>query len=126
MARRGSQSQHDQIVQDVYNHLISEGYKNVKADLKGLPQPNLVYWGSTGKGHIPDVTASWNGTSAIFEVETGDSVFDQHTEDQWRLFAANAAQYGKTFMVVVPKGSEASAKSRLAQLGIQAEIWNVT
>lgn len=97
----------------------------MKADLKGLPQPNLVYWGSTGKGHIPDVTASWNGTSAIFEVETGDSVFDQHTEDQWRLFAAFVARYGKTFVVVVPKGSEPSAKLRLGQLGIQAEIWNV-
>ncbi|MEW6327866.1 MAG: hypothetical protein AB1487_09805 [Thermodesulfobacteriota bacterium] len=126
MAKRESQSQHDQIVRDVYDYLISKGYKNVKADLKGFPQPDLIYWESTGEGHIPDVTASWNGTSAIFEAETGDSIFDQHTEDQWRLFAANAAQYGKTFMVVVPKGSEASAKSRLAQLGIQAEIWNVT
>ncbi|HEC99706.1 MAG TPA: hypothetical protein ENN18_04920 [Proteobacteria bacterium] len=125
MAKRESQSQHDQIVRDVYDYLISKGCKNVKADLKGLLQPDLIYWESTGKGHIPDMTASWNGTGAIFEAETGDSVFDQHTEDQWRLFAANAAQYGKTFMVVIPKGSEASAKSRLAQLGIQAEVWTV-
>lgn len=123
--KRISQSQHDQMVRDVYNHLISNGYENVRADLKDFPQPERLYWESTGKGHIPDVTANWNGSSAIFEVETDDSIYDQHTEDQWNLFAANAQQHGKTFRVVVPKASEASAESRLAHLGIQADVWTV-
>ena len=125
MAKRKYQSNHDQMVRDVYNYLISNGFRNVKADLKGLAQPELIYWTSTENGHIPDLTASRNGTRQIFEIETSDSIFDQHTENQWKLFAANAQQDGKTFFVVVPKGSEDLAKSRLAQVDIQAEVWTV-
>ena len=125
MAKRKYQSNHDKMVRDVYNYLISNGFRNVKADLKGLGQPELIYWTSTEKGHIPDLTASINGTRHIFEIETSDSIFDKHTENQWQLFDANARQDGKTFYVVVPKGSEDLAKSRLAQLDIQAEVWTV-
>ena len=80
---------------------------------------------STGIGQIQDLTASSNGALHIFEIETSDSIFDQHTADQWRLFAANAKHHGKTFIVVVPKGSEESAQSRITQIGIQAEVWTV-
>ena len=113
------------MVRNLYDHLVSQGCRSVKAHLKGLTRPDLIYWNSTGKGHIPDVTSSWNGTSAILEVETHDSIFDQHTEDQWSLFAAYTQQHGKVFVVVVPKGSEDSAWSRLAQLGIEAKVWTV-
>jgi len=125
LEKRKYKHNHDQMVRDVYNDLISNGFRNVKADLKGLAQPELIYWTSTENGHIPDLTASRNGTRHIFEIETSDSIFDQHTEDQWKLFAANAQQDGKTFFFVVPKGSENLAKSRLAQLDIQAEVWTV-
>jgi len=66
--KRKYQSNHDQMVRDVYNYLISNGFGNVKADLKGLAQPELIYWTSTEKGHIPDLTASRNGTRHIFEI----------------------------------------------------------
>ena len=125
MYKRISESDHDQMVRDVYNHLISEGFSNVNATLEGLPQPDRIYWKSTGNGHIPDVTANNNGNHNLFEIETDDSIFDQHTEDQWKLFAAHARQHGKTFRVVVPKGSEASAQLRLTHLGIQVEVWTV-
>ena len=125
MAKRKSQSEHDQMVRTVYDHLISRGYGDVHADLKGLSQPGLIYWETTGSGHIPDLTAKENGTGLLFEIETDDSIFDQHTEDQWRLFAANAKQYSKIFRVVVPKGAEASAQSRLSELGINADVWTI-
>ena len=126
--KRQSQSQHDQMVQYVADYLVRNGYRNVNADLKGKTQPDLIYWKSNGQGHIPDVTAvsGTNGNeSHLFEIETSDSVYDQHTEDQWELFAANAKQYKKTFWVVVPKGSENDAHFRLNQLGIQAEVWGI-
>lgn len=128
MVKRKSQSQHDQMVRKVYNHLISKGFIDVRADLKGLTQPELLYWKSTGEGHIPDVSGidGKNGNQLnIFEIETEDSIFDQHTESQWNLFAAYARQYGKEFRVVVPKESEASTNSRLMQLGIQADVWTI-
>ena len=123
--KRVSQSEHDQMVRDVYSHLLLNGYRDVKADLKGLDKPDLLYWESTGKGHIPDVAGEKNGKHNLFEIETENSIFDQHTEDQWKLFAANASQHGKTFRVVVPKVSETSARLRLSQLKIQTEVWTV-
>ena len=123
--KRRSQISHDQMVRDVYNHLIANNYRNVKADLKGFTKPGLIYWTLTKKGHIPDLTGKYNEKECIFEVETTDSIFDQHTEDQWKLFAANADQYGKSFRVVVPKSSKEDANSRLSQFGIQADVWTV-
>ncbi|MBU4501185.1 MAG: hypothetical protein KKA79_01220 [Nanoarchaeota archaeon] len=125
MTKRTSQTTHDQMVIDVYNHLLSKGYSDVRADLDGLSQPTRIYWEETKKGHIPDLTGNKNGTNCLFEVETEDSISDQHTEDQWNLFSANAKQHDKAFIVVVPKTSEASAQLHLNQLGIQADIWTV-
>lgn len=113
------------MVRNVYNHLLSKGYSDVRADLGGLPQPTRIYWEATGEGHIPDLTGNKNGTNCLFEVETEDSIFDQHTEDQWNLFSASAKHHGKAFIVVVPKVSKASAQLRLNQLGIQANVWTV-
>lgn len=113
------------MVKNVYNHLLSKGYSDVRADLVGLPHPARIYWKATGKGHIPVLTGNNNGTNCLFEVETEDSIFDQHTEDQWNLFSTNAKQHDKAFIVVVLKTSEASAQLRLNQLGIQAKVWGI-
>ena len=59
----------------------------------------------------------------VIEVETDDSIYDQHTEDQWRLFAAHAKNIGGAFVVVVPRGCVRIAKARLNQLNLEAEIW---
>jgi hypothetical protein len=58
-------------------------------------------------------------------VSRADSISDEHTEDQWNLFAANAKQYKKAFTVVVPKDSVELTNQRLSELGIQAEVWTV-
>ena len=125
MPKRQNQSHHDQMVKYVHGFLVGENYTDVRADLEGYNRPELIYWKSTKKGHKPDVTAAKNGTQNLFEIETADSISDQHTEDQWTLFAANAKQHGKIFTVVVPDDSQASANQRLIELGIQAQVWKI-
>ena len=107
-----------------FRYLYQNGFRDVQADLHGHTQPDIITWTETGRGHIPDVTAN-NGQLHVFEVETDDSIYDQHTEDQWNLFANFAQQHGARFWIVVPKGSESDAQLRLNQLGLQAKIWTV-
>jgi hypothetical protein len=124
MAKRKSQSDHDNMVQYAANILVQKGFKNVKADISEWVQPGKITWKATGLGHIPDVTGDGN-PAIIVEVETEDSIFDTHTEDQWNLFYNYAKQHSKEFWVLVPKRSETDTKTRLGQLGITAKIWAI-
>lgn len=114
-----SQTQHDQIVQVVVNHLAQKGYRNIRADLPGHTQPALVH--GTRQDHIPDVTAD----GLIVEVETADTIEDDHTTSQWSLFSDHAAKNGKTFWVVVPNGAVAAAQTQLNTLGLTGEVYGV-
>jgi hypothetical protein len=125
MAKRRDQSKHDSMVKSVADHVSENGHTNVKADIEGYDRPELIYWENTKKGHIPDVTST-SGTQYIFEVETEDSIDDSHTEDQWKLFSANAQQDSKKFIVVVPKGYDQQARTRAKQLGVTLhDVWTV-
>ena len=122
--KRISETEHDKIVRDAVDYLTMQGFLNIKADLNGYVQPKKITWTATGKGHIPDVTAQ-SSNLLIFEVETADSISHAHTADQWKLFSAYANQHGAIFWVVIPKGFDSDARSRLNQLGIQAKIWEL-
>lgn len=125
MAKRRDQSQHNSMVEAVAAHINQNGHSNVKADLQGYKQPDLIYCERTKKGHIPDVTSTMN-YGYVFEVETEDSIYDSHTEDQWRLFSANAREHQKSFVVVVPKGFEQHAHQRARDLSITIDdVWTV-
>ncbi len=104
------------------NWLREKYYSDIKVDLTNYTEkPEPIIWVASQEGHIPDITT----TSMIFEVETADSINDEHTKDQWILFATHAANNNIEFWVVVPKGSAYVAQSRLNQLGITAKIWEV-
>jgi hypothetical protein len=104
------------------NYMQQNGFTNIKADLKGFDQPEIITWSKTNKGHIPDVSGM-NRVQHIVEVETVDTINHQHTDDQWNLFAAYASQHNAQFIVLVPKGYDGEAKKRLAHLGITAEVF---
>ena len=122
--KRRNQSEHDRIVKAVADHLVAKGFRDVRADLPGWPQPEKIVWKQNSRGHIPDVTG-WGSEFNLFEVETADSISDQHTADQWTLFAAYAGQHSAVFWVVVPVGSEAAANQRLKELGSAAKVWGI-
>ena len=124
MAKRRSQSDHDKMVKHVANVLIEKNFRGVKADLPGFEKPAEIKWKKTGKGHVPDVTGL-KEQFKLFEVETADSIDDQHTEDQWTLFAKHAKEQNEVFWIVVPERSVAAARRRLGELNIQANVWGV-
>ena len=125
MTKRRNPSEHDGMVKSVADHLASTGHRNIRADIAGFSKPDLIHWKGQSTGHIPDVT-SVNGVQYLFEVETGDSIGDQHTADQWRLFSASARLNSKRFVVVVPKGFEQDARTRASQLGVSLyDVWTV-
>jgi len=124
MAKRISQTNHNKIVKTLAEHLIAQNCSNIRADIEGYPSPLKITWTATGNGHIPDVTTE-NGKPQIFEVETEDSIGDNHTEDQWKIFSAHANSNNGVFTVVVPIGCSQAAKTRLVQLNLKAEVWEV-
>lgn len=111
-----SASLHDQMVRSLANTLWSDGWTNVRADLRGWPfgAPPLV-------GHFrPDVYAvTPDGTSWIFEVETSDSIGIAHTRQQWREFGHSVYR----FAVLVPDESLLSAQLTAMQYGIDVDAW---
>ena len=125
MTKRRNQEEHDSMVRAVVKNVKENGHSNIKADLQGYEKPKLIYWKSKKEGYIPGVTSTKN-QGYIFGIETDYSIDDSHTEDQWRLFSANAKQHSKKFIVVVPKGSEQQARQRAKQLGINVDdVWTV-
>lgn len=125
MATRENQADHDRMVKAIADYCAKNGHKNIRVDLPGFEAPLALTWKGATSGYVPDVTSE-SGSGYIFEVETADSIEDEHTQDQWKLFAANARQYSKKFIVVVPKGHEAKAKARAKALGIAlTDVWTV-
>jgi hypothetical protein len=107
-------------------YLTKQEFRGVKADIPGHPNPELIRWQSATSGHIPDLTAlGQDGGLFVFEVETGNSITDRHTADQWKLFSAHASQQRGEFWVVVPDGYKARANKRLMQLALRAKVWEL-
>lgn len=126
MAKRISQSDHDKMVKLVADWLTANNYKSIKADITGYDSPDKIKWSGNPSGHIPDNTAlNSDSKPFIFEVETHDSIDDQHTEDQWKLFSAHAKNNNGEFYVVVPNNSRSAAENRVKSLNITASVWGV-
>lgn len=116
---------HDYMVRELIAYLKSNGYTGIEADIMGYNQPDLIYWESNRKGHIPDVVAKKNGQIMIFEIETVADLASDHAKSQRNLFNANAKQHGKSFVLVVQQSAKAEAERLLASEDIQAEVWTV-
>lgn len=125
MAARLHQEDHETMVRSLAIHLKKLGHSDIKVDLFGNKVPEQVRWGANKAGYIPDVTST-KDKNYVFEVETDDSINEEHTEDEWKLFAAYAKKESRQFIVVVPKGSEQKAWKRAEALGIDLDnVWAV-
>jgi len=124
MPNRKSRSQHDKIVRYVHDCLIQQGYDDVRADLPKFTRPEKIARMENDGHVVPDVTGRRYGLN-IYEVETDESIFDGHTEDQWTRLATYAREHMARFWVVVPKGSGDSAEQRLRELKVLANLWEV-
>ena len=115
------QQEHDLLVQSLVRKLISNYHGNVKADIEQREKPKVICRDDVEL--TPDVTATIQGGDFIFEVETADSISDEHTALEWKAFNDYCKEGNRTFVVAVPEGDSITmAQSRLNELGVEAEI----
>lgn len=117
MNHRDDQGIHDIIVHN--RVLLFEGYEytDIKADIEGYPPPEEIEF--EGRNYIPDVTCNdKNGVFIILEVETAESIDDDHTQNQWRCFENETARSGGEFHIAVPEGSLDAVIARLRELDL--------
>ncbi len=124
MTKRHSQSEHDTLVEHIAGILKERDYEDVRADLTGFIKPRKIIWQSTSEGSFPDVTGIKDGLR-IFEVETPDSINDEHTAEQWKLFASYAETNNVLFYIVFQTKSLDKVKKRMAELHINANLWGI-
>lgn len=124
MAKRRNQAEHDRLVEYVAKLLKGRNYRDVRADLSGYTIPRKIIWEKKGEGYVPDVTG-YSTEMRIFEAETSDSITDEHTADQWKLFASYAETNKAMFFIVFPKGCADMVEARLKELKIQAQLLEI-
>ena len=117
-----SQSFHDKMIKQLADSLINKKFRDVRADHPDFPEkPAPITLEEFASCYIPDVTAT-GIQMVIFEVETDETIDDNHTSKQWELFSSYAHLNGAEFWVVVPKASMEDAEQRLANLGLQGKV----
>ena len=92
-----NQTVHDRKVSELANQLSARGAA-VNADVPGWPQPGVIL------GYRPDIHAV-NGGELVVEVETTDSVNDQHSLNQRSAFEtwARQAPWSRRFELIVAR-----------------------
>lgn len=119
--KRLSESQHEYLVRNMAELLFAGPYRDVRVDLPGYDMPDKVFREGAAVYMLPDLTA--RGTKFfVFEVETADSIDDEHTLEQWPMFAAHAQRMKGEFWVVVPRRCGGIAMGRLKELGLKGQV----
>jgi hypothetical protein len=98
--KESESEEHQNLVRMMANYFKNkkETYDKVKADLKDWPPTDPI-----GE-HIPDVTAIdlTKGKRIVLEAEICETIFDAHTEQQWKAFDQYCVKTDSEFHVVVP------------------------
>ena len=118
-------SEHDRLVEKLRSWLVSSLYSDIKVDLPSCEKPDRIVWANTKRGHEPDATAYYVLKQHVFEVETADSLGDEHTYEQCRLFAAYVRDRFAEFTLVVPQGCGLAARSQLIRWSLSATVLEI-
>jgi hypothetical protein len=120
-----ARSEHDRLVERLRSHLVTQLFSDIKVDLPGYVKPDRIVWTDTQRGHEPDATAYYLTKQHVYEVETADSIGDEHTHEQCELFAAYVLDRFAEFTVVVPNGCGFAARSQLLRWGLSAIVLEI-
>ena len=131
MPKRISEFEHSAILEMLGNILYAqnrnpnaEKLTEIKVDIGGFHLPERIDWPDGREGEVPDATAI-GSKFYIYEVETADSITDEHTERQWALFAGHAKERGGVFYVVVPPMNVMDARRRMKELSLDGQVMPV-
>ncbi|OFW18283.1 MAG: hypothetical protein A3H97_24030 [Acidobacteria bacterium RIFCSPLOWO2_02_FULL_65_29] len=125
LAQLFAESEHDRLLEKLRARLVANLYSDIKVDLPGYVKPDRIVWTDTQRGHEPDATAYYLMKQHVFEVETADSLGDEHTYEQCRLFAAYVRDKFAEFTLIVPSGSGFAARSQLHRWGLSATVLEI-
>jgi hypothetical protein len=62
------------ILQKVHDYLLEKDYSDFRADLKNLDKPKKIVEKRTGEIFQPDMTANYEKSSYVFEIEMGENI----------------------------------------------------
>lgn len=95
---------HDFLMSKLIEQIIYDGGTAIRAyDFGDFECPKKIVLPTSQVAHVPDVTAIISGKEFIYEVETAESLFSDHTRSQLELFGAYARQANAVCCLVVPK-----------------------
>jgi len=110
------------MIKELAERLISRKFRDVRADHPEFTdKPACITLENSELGQLPDVTAT-GIQMVLFEVETADTIYHPHTEQQWEVFSSYAENNGADFWVVVPREQKSCARERLSSLGLKAKV----
>lgn len=118
MIIRKNHKKHDAMIKYIATILRRVGYIDIKADLPNYKKPEKILWRKTDRGDYPDITGFKNDVRHIIEVETEDTLTEEHIRERWILFSRFAAKTNALFYVFVPTGCRRKATQRIMALGI--------
>jgi len=125
MSGKKDQSAHDKLVKAVVDSLSPELYSDIKANISGYQTPSKIVWANSGDGYIPDITGNVADFQYIYEVETEETISNEHTKNKWKLVSDYAAKHNSIFVIVVPKGCRNTALTQADESDITVHTQEV-
>jgi len=107
--------EHQRLVGELISWMQTEGYRIRCGNYGNLSQCKEV------RGYIPDVKGSSNDLNAYGEAKTEDDIDNNHSKNQFRVFANRVMKKSKApcpFYIAIPKGSENDLRRVLRELGL--------
>lgn len=115
MSKRINQMHHDYMIRYMVTQLLHAGYNKIRADIPGYKKPYPV---DLSQDQLPDLTAEKNKQLVLVEVETDDSIEEDHTKTEWTALYQYVLEKHGIFIFVGPGISRNKFQKRARQLGI--------
>jgi hypothetical protein len=113
------------ILQAVSEYLVKKGFTDFRADMDTMAQTKKIVEKKSGKIYQPDMTASHEESSYIFEIEMGDNIKSNKDKFIQKCFVLQqhaASKSGKLYLIVPIQQFEAVLteinKNNLENIGI--------
>jgi hypothetical protein len=117
MSKRINQKHHDFMIKYMVSQLMNAGYGKIYADIPGHKKPIPINFRSSL--YYPDVFAEKDFKKVVVEVETDDSINEDHTEFEWVAFNQYIQSNNADLIFVAPGISRGKLTLRAKELGIK-------
>jgi hypothetical protein len=116
MSKRINQQHHDFMIKYMVSQLLQAGFSKIYADIPGHKKPSPIKFQSST--YLPDVYAENDGKKILVEVETDDSINEDHTQFEWIAFNNYKKSNNAELIFVAPGISRQKLTLRAYELGI--------